>query len=240
MFIFIFLIIIVSLFIYISRIHLHVDWKSLFKLGFSKQNDKFGLYTYTGVQGEGKTYSAIKFCVEMCKKYDYVIVTNIHSFCAFDNMVYIDDIIDLINFIKENHDVNGKKYIILFDEIFTVLMRGQSVNTEILSFLAQLRKRSLIFVTTAQEWSEIPLTFRKFCRFQVSCHMFSFFNKAFLINRVNDGYNAKWNNDTQDFEAPNLQTNFSKGNKVIISLYDTYEVIKTSNKSVTNAKQRTK
>ena len=54
---------------------------------------------------------------------------------------------------------------------------------------------------------------------------------AFLSNQINDGYNAKWNNDTQEFEAPVLQTNFSKGNLDVINMYDTFEVIKTSNKS---------
>lgn len=230
MFFYIFIFIIIYFFILISKNHLHIDWKSLFKLGFSKKDNKFGLYTYTGKQGEGKTYSAIKFTTDMILKEDYICVTNIKSYKAFENTIYIDNIIDLIYFIKENHGKNGKRYIILFDEIFTVLMRGQKVNQEILAFLAQLRKRGIIFVTTAQEWSEIPLTFRKFCRFQIACHMFTFpfSSKAFLLNRVNDGYNARWNNDTQEFEAPNIQTNFSKGNRIIIDSYDTFEVIKTS------------
>lgn len=104
--------------------------------------------------------------------------------------------------------------------------------------MAQLRKRGIIFVTTAQEWSEIPLTFRRFCRFQVSCHMFSIpiINKAFLTNKVNDGYNAKWDNDSQEFVAPTLQTNFSKGNLDVINMYDTFEVIKTSNSNAFNSK----
>ena len=189
----------------------------------------FGLYTYTGHQGDGKTYSAIKFVMNMKVKNDYIVVTNIHSFKAFSDTIYIDNILELIEFIKTHHEKDNKKYIILFDEIFTILMRGQSVNNEILAFLAQLRKRSLIFVTTAQEWSEIPLTFRKFCRFQVSCKMFSvpLFNRAFLLNRINDGYNARWNEQIQDFEAPLLQTNFSKANLYIVELYDTFEVIKT-------------
>ena len=56
------------------------------------------------------------------------------------------------------------------------------------------------------------------------------FNRAFLLNRINDGYNARWNNDIQDFEAPLLQTNFSKGNLRIIDVYDTFEVIRTNTK----------
>ena len=230
MFIFL-LIILFIIFLKFRELKIHIDLKSLFKKGFSKKDNAFGLYTYTGHQGDGKTYSAIKFVISQKLKNDYIVVTNIHSFKAFSDTIYIDDIIELINFIKINHDKLGKKYIILFDEIFTILMRGKAVNNEILSFLAQLRKRGLIFVTTAQEWSEIPLTFRKFCRFQISCKMFSipFLNRAFLLNRINDGYNARWNNDLQDFEAPLIQTNFSKGNLSIIEIYDTFEVIKTNN-----------
>lgn len=236
----VFIIILVYLIMFIIRSKLHIDWKSLFKVGFSKKDNAFGLYTYTGKQGEGKTYSAIKFISEQKNKFDYVIITNVHSFNEFDDTVYIDDILELINFIKLHHGVDGKKYLIFFDEIFTVLMKGQSINTEILAFLAQLRKRGIIFVTTAQEWSEIPLTFRRFCRFQISCHMFSlaFLNKAFLLNKVNDGYNAKWDNDSQEFVAPTLQTNFSKGNLDIINMYDTFEVIKTSNRNALQTRQQ--
>lgn len=184
----------------------------------------------------GKTYSAIKFISKMKQQNDYIIVTNVHSFDYYEDTIYIDNIIEMIDFIKLNHGKNNSKYLIFFDEIFTVLMKGQSINVEILSFLAQLRKRSIIFVTTAQEWSEIPLHFRRFCRFQISCHMFSIplLNRAFCLNRINDGYNARWDNDAQDFVAPILQTNFSKANLEVVNKYDTYEVIKTSNKIAIN------
>lgn len=216
-------------FFIIFKLHLHIDFKSLFKKGFEKKDSPFGLYTYCGKQGEGKTYSAIKFVTEQKKRGNYIVITNVHSYNAYQDTIYIDDIIQLINFVKLYHGKNGKKFIILFDEIFTILMKGQSINKEILSFLAQLRKRGIIFVTTAQEWAEIPLTFRRFCRFQISCHMFSFiiFNRAFLLNKICDGYNAKWNDEEQDFVAPILQTNFSKGNIDIINMYDTFETINT-------------
>lgn len=208
--------------------HLHIDFASLFRRGFAKNDDKFGLYTYTGVQGEGKTYSAVKFCNKMVQNHGYIVITNVSSYCAFSNIIYEYDILKLIDFIIKNNNKDGKKYIIFFDEIFTVLMKGKSVNEDILGFLAQLRKRGIIFVTTAQSWAEIPITFRRFCRFQISCHMFSipFINRAFCLNKINDGYNARWNNNTQDFEAPLLQTNFSKAEKHIIEDYDTYETIK--------------
>lgn len=218
-------------FLWIIRSHLHIDFQSLFLRGFEKKDNKFGLYCYTGKQGEGKTYSAVKFCKKMKKQNDYIIITNIHSFNYYKDTLYIDNILELIEFVKKNNGLEGKQYLIFFDEIFTVLMKGQATNIEILAFLAQLRKRGIIFVTTAQEWSEIPLNFRRFCRFQISCHMFGvpILNRAFCLNKINDGYNAKWNNDTQEFEAPIIQTNFSKANLEIVNMYDTYEVIKTSN-----------
>ena len=57
-----------------------------------------------------------------------------------------------------------------------------------------------------------------------------FINRVICYNKINDGYNARWNNDIQEFEAPLLQTNISKGNVEVINKYDTYEVIKNYNK----------
>lgn len=123
LFLLIFFIVLVYFITFVFRSHLHIDWKSLFKVGFSKKDNSFGLYTYTGKQGEGKTYSAIKFISEQKNRYNYIVVTNVHSFNRFSDTIYIDDIMELINFIKVNHDKNGKKYLIFFDEIFTVLMK---------------------------------------------------------------------------------------------------------------------
>lgn len=126
LFLFIFIIVFSYLIIYASSNHLHVDWKSFLRTGFSKRDNAFGLYTYTGKQGEGKTYSAIKFISEQKHKFNYIVITNVHSFKEFQDTIYIDDIIELINFIKLNHDKEGKKYLIFFDEIFTVLMKRTS------------------------------------------------------------------------------------------------------------------
>lgn len=193
----------------------------------------FGLYVYNGVQGCGKTYSAVKFCNKMQKDNSYIIITNVKSYCNNVNILYMDNILDIITFVVENSvDTERSKYLIFFDEIFTVLMKQKIVNQDILSFLAQLRKRGIIFVSTAQNWSEIPISFRRFCRYQVNCNMFSvpFLRKqAFLINTVCDGYNARWDSMQQDFIAPVLQTNFAKAERRIINMYDTFETIKTFN-----------
>lgn len=213
--------------IYTEKIH--VDFKSFFRKGFKKKDNKFGLFCYTGKQGKGKTYSAIKFITEQKIKYNYTILTNVKSFNTFKDTLYFSTIDDIIDYCVQFKG-NEKNVIIFFDEIFTILEKQTKINKKILSFLSQLRKRKIIFVTTAQEWSEINITFRRYVRFQISCNMISLpiFKTAIIFNNINDGDLIRWNNETQDFEAPRISANLSKGNEQIINSYDTFETISTT------------
>lgn len=176
----------------------------------------------------GKTYSAIKFCIDQKLSNDYIIVTNIKSFNVFSDTKYISDIIDIIKYCKTFKD-NEKNVMIFFDEIFTILEKKTAMNKEILSFISQLRKRHIIFITTAQEWSEINITFRRYVRYQIACNMFSLpiLKTAFIFNSINDGDQIKWSNDEQEFLAPRISANFSKCNRSVVESYDTFETIKT-------------
>lgn len=177
----------------------------------------------------GKTYSCVNFLIKNKILYDYIVITNVKSFNAFKDTIYMNNINDIIDFMVE-HENDEKKYILFFDEIFTILEKKTAINKKILSFISQLRKRKILFYTTAQEWSEINITFRRYVRFQVSCNMFPFpiTKTAFLVNKINDGDSIKWDNDSQDWIAPTVSTNFMKGNLSIIESYDTFETIKTS------------
>lgn len=189
----------------------------------------FGLFCYTGKQGKGKTYSAINFIIQQKLQHNYKIITNVSSFKVFSDTVYVNDINKIIDYCQTFKD-NDANILIFFDEIFTILEKNTRMNKKILSFISQLRKRKIIFVTTAQEWSEINITFRRYVRFQVSCNMISIpvFQTAILFNKHNDGDGIRWNNDIQDFEAPLLFTKISKGKRSVIESYDTYETIATS------------
>ena len=167
---------------------IHIDIKTFFKKGFKKIDNSFGLYCYTGKQGKGKTYSAIKFLINQKLENDYIILTNVKSFNAFEDTLYFATIDQLIDTAIE---LTSKKckIIIFFDEIFTILEKKTPMNKKILSFISQLRKRQIILITTAQEWSEINITFRRYVRYQISCNMFSlpFTHTAFIFNSINDG-----------------------------------------------------
>lgn len=119
-----------------------------------------------------------------------------------------------------------------------MIEKAGALKKEFLSFLSQLRKREIIFVSTAQEWSEINITLRRYCRFQIACNMqnIKFNKKALCINLINDGDGIKWDNDSQDFIAPLLETNIFKGNKEIIEKYDTFETIDTAKEGLNKSK----
>lgn len=186
------------------------------------------MYCYTGKQGTGKTYSAIKFIIDEKLRNDCLIITNIHSFKMFDDIVYIDNILDIINFVTKYTSIcNDKPLLVFYDEIFSCIEKNKYLSADILSFISQLRKRGVIFVTTAQEWAEINITLRRYVRYQVSCNMlaFPFTNKAILLNVLCDGDNIRWDSDAQEFIAPIIKTKISKGLLSVANSYDTFETV---------------
>lgn len=90
-----------------------------------------------------------------------------------------------------------------------------------------MRKRGLYLVTTAQEWLEINVTFRRYVRYQVDCSLFKLplFNCAISVNKINDGYNMAWDNLQNEYIAPRLKTSIKKCSLKIANSYDTFEVI---------------
>lgn len=230
MFIYIFIgVLLIFFYKFFFVMKIHVDLKSLFKRGFKKYDNDFGLFCYCGKQGKGKTYSAIKFLIERKLAKNYTILTNVKSFNVFSDTKYFASINDIIKYCTKFKD-NDENVIIFFDEIFTILEKKTAINKDILSFISQLRKRKIIFVTTAQEWSEINITFRRYVRYQIECNMFSLpiLHNAFIYNVINDGDQIKWDNDSQEFIAPRVAANFAKCNRSIVESYDTYETINVS------------
>ena len=193
--------------------------------------------------GKGKTYSAIKFCIDRKLATNCVIYTNVTSFKVFSDTVFITDINDLIDTVIAYCDSLSNdeqpNLVIFFDEIFTILEKGTKINSKILSFISQLRKRKIVFVTTAQEWLEINITFRRYVRFQIDCNMISLpiTNNAFLINAVNDGEQLHWDNMVNEYVAPRISTNISKGNLSIIQSYDTFETVQVSSSNNSPSKK---
>lgn len=214
--IFIFLIILIIALLIRFR-HTKIKFKTFFRKGFAPKRGKFGVYCYCGKQGSGKTYSAVEFLLNNTHMPIYSNVGSIKGvdytyFSGFDQLLELRDKTDCI---------------IFYDEIFTALTKTSRMTTEVLDFLSQMRKRRIIFITTAQEWLEINITLRRYCRFQIECKMLNILGLGVLIKHMYDAEQLKWSNEDNEYIAPLIETTISKCNVSVANSYDTFEQIKT-------------
>lgn len=194
-----------------------IKWRTFFRKGFAPKRGKFGVYCYCGKQGSGKTYSAVEFILNNSQMPIYSNVSTIKGvkyeyFSGFDNLLKLRDKTDCI---------------IFYDEIFTALTKSSKMTKDVLDFLSQMRKRRIVFITTAQEWLEINITLRRYCRFQIECKMLNIFGLGLLVKRMYDAEQLKWDNMENEYIAPLVETTISKCNIKIANSYDTFEQIKT-------------
>ena len=213
--IFLFLIILI---IYCIKSHIKIKWRTFLKKGFKPNRGKFGVYCYCGKQGSGKTYSVVEYLRSVPK--NKKIYANISSLNGI-NYTYFNGFEELLKLRNESDCV------IVYDEIFTALTRTSRINTDVLDFLSQMRKRKIIFLTTAQEWLEINITLRRYCRYQIDCKMRNIYLTGILVKTFRDAERMKWDNLENDYIAPILETTISKCNVEVANAYDTREEIKT-------------
>lgn len=214
---FYFIIIIFILILLFKFRHTRIKWKTFLKKGFAPKRGKFGVYCYCGKQGSGKTYSVVDFLLQNKHLPIYANISTLHDldytyFNGFDELLKLRDKSDCI---------------IVYDEIFTALTKSTRINQDVLDFLSQMRKRRIIFLTTAQEWLEINITLRRYCRYQIECRMLNLFGLGILIKHCYNAEQMKWSQEDNEYVAPLEETTISKCNVSVAKKYDTFEQIKT-------------
>jgi len=197
--------------------HTRIKWKTFFKKGFAPKRGKFGVYCYCGKQGSGKTYSVVEF---LRQNNHLPIYSNISTLKDL-NYTYFNGFDELLK-LRDKSDC-----IIVYDEIFTALTKSSKINQDVLDFLSQMRKRRIIFLTTAQEWLEINITLRRYCRYQIECRMLNVFGLGILLKHCYDAEQMKWSQEDNEYVAPLYETTISKCNVCVANSYDTFEQIKT-------------
>lgn len=216
---YLFILIFVIIILLIRFRHTKIKFKTFFKKGFAPKRGKFGVYCYCGKQGSGKTYSLVEF---LSNNKDMPIYANIKTLDNEKiNYTYFTGFYNLLE-LRNQHDC-----IIVYDEIFTALTKSSKLNTDVLDFLSQMRKRRIIFLTTAQEWLEINITLRRYCRYQIECNMLNIFGLGLLIKHCYDAEQMKWSQEDNEYIAPLEETTISKCNLKTAELYDTFEQIKS-------------
>lgn len=217
MYILIFFIVFI-VFLFIRFRHTKIKLKTFFKKGFAPKRGRFGVYCYCGKQGSGKTYSVVEFLKQQDS--DVKIYSNISTLRGI-KYTYFNGFDKLLQ-LRDEHDC-----IIVYDEIFTALTKSTKLSNEVLDFLSQMRKRRIVFLTTAQEWLEINITLRRYCRYQIECSMYNILGLGILIKSMYDAEQLKWSNDENEYIAPLVETTISKCNVSVANSYDTFEQIKT-------------
>lgn len=193
-----------------------VKFKTFLKKGFKPNRGIFGVYCYCGKQGQGKTYSVVEF---LHNNKDMPIYANLKSIRGL-KYTYIANFNELLS-LRDKTDC-----VIVYDEIFSALQKNSIINKDVLDFLSQMRKRRIICLTTAQEWAEIPLTWRRYCRYQIDCRLIRLpLLKGILIKSFKDAENMKWDNDEQEHVAPLIETTITHTQKWLANSYDTFEQI---------------
>lgn len=214
----------IIVFLFIKFRHTKIAFKTFFKRGFKKQSDMFGIYCFHGKQGCSKTGNAVTF---LFKNYEgYKIYANLKSLKNID-YIYINGLDDLLT-LSESITEKGS-HIIFFDELFTIIAKTIKLKPEyakrITKMLSQMRKKGVIFLTTAQEWLEIPIEWRRYVKYSIECDMFNVLGRAYIIKRVYNGYEIKWNKEENEYISPLIETIIEKAQKQIYDSYDTYEQI---------------
>lgn len=212
------LLVVLAIFIiigYLLTYHIKIKWRTFLRKGMAVYNNQFGVYCFCGKQGRGKTYSVREFLEDYKDKKIYANLTSIKGLKYY----YISNFEELLQ-LRNEHDC-----IIFYDEIFTALTKNTKMTTDVLNFLSQMRKRKIIFITTAQEWLEINLTLRRYCRYQIECNIRTICGRSFLIKQFYDAEQMKYDNLANEYVAPLLSTTISKMNIKIANSYDTFEQI---------------
>lgn len=215
------LVIIAVIALYLLSRKISIDIRSFIEKTMKLDRGKFGVYCFTGKQGSGKTYSLVKYISKHVGKNQ-----KIYSNISMTGVEY-----EVITSVEHLLSLKDKKNcFIVYDEIFTLMSKQTRLNDEVMEFLTQQRKMKNIFMTTAQEWLEIPITFRRFVRIQIDCRTIPLGKLGgILIETYADGYQIKWDQLENEYVAPVISKKISKYERRFMESYDTFERIRRLN-----------
>ena len=197
---------------------IHVDWASLPRKTLPLDRGLFGVYCFTGKQGSGKTYSLVKYITKNVKQGQEIYSNVSMPGLDYKPITSVEHLLSLRD---------KKRVFIVYDEIFTLMQKNSRIDGDLMEFLTQQRKMKNILFTTAQEWLEVPVTFRRFVRIQVECKTRPLGKfGGILEEEYFDAYAMKWDNMENEYIAPRLSKKYSKYEKRYMESYDTYERIR--------------
>lgn len=196
-----------------------IEFKSFFKKGLPKIDDRYGVYFVCGRQGSGKSYYAVKLVLAQDKVTCARIYTNVKSLnIPGYEIVYFDNIKDLY--------FNTDEYcIFLIDEISRKYDKTSKTDTQFYAWLNQSRKRKRIVIMITQEWRELPMWIRRPAKIMITTKRNILSNFGIYTTIIGDAENLVFNKDEGEYECPTIKRIIYKRNQKIANMYDTFEAI---------------
>lgn len=193
----------------------HIKWHTFFQSHVQAQEDRNGTYCYCAKQGQGKTYSMVKFLQDHSN--DMPIVSNIHL--KGIKYTYINNFYDLMEAAKKGH------HIIVYDEIFSKFNKNSKSDKATINFLSQVRKRGNIMLTTAQDWLELPMWLRRKVKVCIEVSRRNVLFWTFYRETYGDADHMRWSQEDNEYMCPLIQTSISMMTRKTAEAYDTFETI---------------
>lgn len=182
--------------------------------GVRSYEDLYGVYCFAAKQGAGKTYSAVRWLLStFVPNADWRIYTNLKS-AKFRN-IYLNDIDEIL----ANRD---KNVVIFVDEIFKKIDYDRRKIKQFTEWLGQSRKHFRVVIFTTQEWLDLPIEIRRFCRRSITIRRSWF---GLRVATWGDSENMVYDQIESQYVCPVVHRVFFRINKRIASLYDTLEAI---------------
>lgn len=197
-------------------------FKTFFKKGLSKIDDRFGVYFVTGRQGSGKTYYSVYLALQQVN-FDptlATIYTNIHSLHIPNANVKYFTRVEEIYFNTDKH------CIFIVDEVARRWDKTSKPDKQFYAFMNQCRKMQRILILITQEWRELPMWLRRPAKFMITTKPTKLLNLfGIYTSVVGDAENMVFDKDESEYICPPIKYVIYKRNKSIADTYDTFEPI---------------
>lgn len=173
-----------------------------------RQNPVYGFTLFCGVQGGGKTYSAVQYIDRLVTKYHCNVISNTPLNCEH---IFIKSVSEIPYLIQ-----SGTNYVIFLDEIQT-LFDSRKMDDDFYTIFCQLRKRGIKVVGTSQIFERCALPLREQVHELYYCR--TFFGCLTLKTKVFPLITSSGKMETKRLV---LGREFSIQNSRIRSMYDTF------------------
>lgn len=201
-----------------------IDWRSFTKK-FVKDPDNFpfGMVFYDGVMGSGKSLTMVHDALEICKKFNDVLLISNIEFKVETNarqVIYFQTVDELIGALEISQNV--KHTWVIIDEALSYFAENGGIDPALMNKITQSRSCRRLICLGSQQFKRVNNRLRDFSMQTIKCSHFG----RFQINSVRDDTKLHWDKEEMDFVGPLIEYRIFKRNVDLFNSYDTFAGVK--------------